>query len=164
MSDTTAQTEATSAGEQSQEQDGTAQFVPIGSQEALDRIVQARLARERSKYADYDDLKAKATKFDETVEANKTDLQKAIDRAEKAENKLVAAEALATRSGIVAEYQIPTDYQDLLTASDAEGLRAQAEKVQALLKSRSGVVLNEGKQPNTSVGSGDPLRDQFRNL
>lgn len=163
MTDSTVSSDAANAEEQIDgHQEST--FVPIDSQEALDKIVQTRLARERSKYADYDDLKAKATKFDETVEANKTDLQKAIDRADRAERQLQAAEALATRAGIIAEFQIPADYQDLLTATDDAGLRVQAEKVKALLKPRSGIVPNEGTQPSIPVGSGDPLRDAFRNL
>ena len=38
-------------------------FKPIESQEALDRIVEGRVSRERHKYSDYDALKAKAAKF-----------------------------------------------------------------------------------------------------
>lgn len=54
-------------------------FTPPASQEELDRIVSKRLERERSKFSDYEDLKAKATQFDELSEKNKTDLQKLQD-------------------------------------------------------------------------------------
>ena len=40
-------------------------FDPITTQEALDKIIGDRLAREKAKFADYDDLKEKAGKYDE---------------------------------------------------------------------------------------------------
>ncbi len=55
------------------------------SQADVDAIVQDRLARERKKYADYDDLKSKATKFDEQAAANLSDLEKERQAREKAE-------------------------------------------------------------------------------
>lgn len=49
--------------------DEATEFEPITSQEQLDGILKGRLARERekatAKFADYDELKAKAAKFDE---------------------------------------------------------------------------------------------------
>lgn len=42
------------------------------SQEDVDRIVKDRLDRERKKYSDYDDLKAKAKKSDEDAKAKQT--------------------------------------------------------------------------------------------
>lgn len=51
------------------------------SQEELDRIVEGRLQRERAKYADYEDLKKKASDHDAYVESQKTEAQKAIDAA-----------------------------------------------------------------------------------
>ena len=53
------------------------------TQSQLDAIIQERVARERGKYADYDELKEKAGKFDAAEEANKTELQKATERADK---------------------------------------------------------------------------------
>lgn len=46
------------------------------------------LSRERSKYADYDDLKAKAQQFDAAQEAGKTELQKANEKAAKLQEQL----------------------------------------------------------------------------
>lgn len=59
--------------------EGGSEFKAITSQEELDRRVGDRLARERAKFADYDDLKAKAAKFDEVDQASKTELQKLQD-------------------------------------------------------------------------------------
>lgn len=46
------------------------------TQAEMDSIIEGRLARERQKYADYDDLKEKASKYDEYQAQNKTELQK----------------------------------------------------------------------------------------
>lgn len=53
------------------------------TQEDVDRIVGERIKREREKYADYDDLKAKANANDET----KSELEQLRERAEIAERK-----------------------------------------------------------------------------
>lgn len=63
-------------------------YTPPASQADLDRIVEQRLARERSKFADYDDLKGKAAKFDELDAATKSELQKAQDAITERDAKL----------------------------------------------------------------------------
>jgi hypothetical protein len=67
---------------------GGAAFVAPTTQAELDRIIADRLSRERSKFADYDDLKTKAAKFDEVEAKSKTDLEKEQERANAAEQKL----------------------------------------------------------------------------
>ena len=85
-------------------------FEPITSQDELNRRLGERLQRERQKFADYDDLKAKAEAHDKALEAAMTDAEKAIAAARKdgesaattaANHRLVAAEAraLAAESG-----------------------------------------------------------------
>ena len=41
----------------------------------MNAIIADRLSREKSKYADYDELKAKALKFNEAEEASKSELR-----------------------------------------------------------------------------------------
>lgn len=64
------------------------------SQDDVDRIVKERLARQKSQFADYDELKGKAAKFDEIEEASRSELEKA---------QKVAADAVAERDKIMAE-------------------------------------------------------------
>ena len=63
------------------------------TQAEMDAIIGDRLKRERAKYADYDELKTKATAYDEAAEASKSELQKAVERAEKAEAELSSMKA-----------------------------------------------------------------------
>lgn len=67
---------------------GGSNFTPPASQEELNRIIEQRLARERGKFADYDDLKAKAAKFDEADAASKSELQKALDQIAERDAKI----------------------------------------------------------------------------
>lgn len=53
------------------------------TQADVDRIVDERLYDAKKKYGDYDELKAKAAQFDEFQEKNKTELEKANEKAEK---------------------------------------------------------------------------------
>ncbi len=79
-------------------------WTPPASQEDLDRIISDRLARERSKFSDYDDLRRKAAEFDKAQEAAQSEQEKAVNAARKeaaaeatqaANGRLVAAEARA---------------------------------------------------------------------
>jgi hypothetical protein len=67
---------------------GPPAFKAPSTQEDLDRIVEQRLARERAKFADYDDLKAKAAKFDEADHASKTELQRLQDAVAERDAKI----------------------------------------------------------------------------
>ena len=75
------------------------------TQEDLDKIVSERLERERrklkedatKKYADYDDLKAKAAKYQEIENANKTEQEKAAERLAAVEKRAQELEAQNAR-------------------------------------------------------------------
>src|SRR5699024_6739656 len=103
------------------------EFEPITSQEELDRRIAKRLERERNKYSDYEELQAKAAQFDELQEANKTEQQKLTERAEKAEREAEAAQLEILRFRIAAESGITENVELILTASDEETMRKQAE-------------------------------------
>lgn len=72
------------------------------SQAELDRVVKERLARQKAQFGDYDDLKTKATEYDKLAEAQKTELQKAQDRAAELEQKMTAAEQRAQETALKA--------------------------------------------------------------
>jgi len=72
------------------------------TQADVDRIVQERLARAKSTPPpDYDDLKEKAAEFDKLQESNRSDLERATERAEKAE--ALAAEATEKAHGLLVQ-------------------------------------------------------------
>ncbi|WP_171110625.1 MULTISPECIES: DUF4355 domain-containing protein [unclassified Streptomyces] len=64
-------------------------------QDAVDRIVAERLARERAKYSDYNDLKSQAQRLAEIENAQKTEQQRLTERAEQETQARAAAEQRA---------------------------------------------------------------------
>jgi len=88
------------------------------TQAELDQIIAKRL----SKYSDYDDAKTKAAEFDKLAEAQKTELQKAQERAEKAET--AAQDAL--RKAFAAEKGVPAGLITGKTQQEWEAAAAAA--------------------------------------
>ena len=123
------------------------------TQEQVNQIVgQARQDERRkatSKFADYDDLKAKAEGA-KTVEQQLAELR--------SENVRIARDNLAAR--IAAKYGIPPEDADLfLTGADEQTLQAQAQRLAARetdRKKQGNVAPNEGKTPTT------PPADEMR--
>lgn len=108
------------------EQDQTAEFKAPESQEELDRIIQKRIERERSRFSDYADLKAKAAQLDEIEESKKSEIEKATARADELEAKLAAAELSVLKADVAAAKGVPAK---LLTGSTQEELEAAADEL-----------------------------------
>lgn len=73
------------------------------TQAELDAIVGERLKRERSKFADYDELKGKAAQYDAAQEAAKSDLQKAVEERDALKARLDKMEADKAHADAVAK-------------------------------------------------------------
>ena len=110
------------AGEQTD--NAADEFKAPASQEELDRIIQSRLARDRAKFADYDELKKAAEKLSQLEEANKSEAEKSAARAEAAEKRAAELEAKAVRAEVAAAKGVPVN---LLTGSTQEELEAAAD-------------------------------------
>lgn len=127
-------------------------FTPITSQEQLNQLLGARLERERAKFGDYDDLKAKASRLDEIEEANKSELQRAQDAANAAAAERDQAKAEALRLKVAVKHGISADDAELfLTGLDEQTLEAQAKRLaerEADRKKNGAVVPGEGPGSN----------------
>lgn len=113
-------------------------------------------AREQEKRAKENADAAK--RLTELEEQNKSDVQKAIDRAEAAEKALAAKEAETLRLTVASKHGITGDYLDLLSGADEAELEAKAQKVASLIESqqqasRKGPVIpTQGDTPNNATG------------
>lgn len=141
-------------------------FTPPSSQEELNRIIERRLERERSKYADYDDLKQRAARLDEIEAEQLSEAEKAQKRAEEAERERDQARAEALRLRIAAKYGVSAEDAELfLTAGDEETLEAQAKRLadrEADRKRAGDIAPSLGSRP-THTGATDE-RDFVRQL
>lgn len=115
-----------------------AAFTPPASQADLDALIAEKVAE----FADYDELKGKAAKFDEAEAANKTELQRAQEAAEAAEKRATAAETKALRADVASAKGVPAA---LLTGSTKAELEASADALLAF----------KGNPPKAAPPSGD---------
>lgn len=90
----------------------------------------------------------KAREFDALQEANKTELQKAIEAAEAANQRATAAEQRALKAEIARTKNVPVD---LLTGTDEDSLNASADALLAFLGSQKPVPAVGGVGVNGSA-------------
>lgn len=124
------------------------------TQTELDAIVRDRLQRERNKYADYEAYKEKAEKFDAAEEAQKTELQKATERATALETELNtlkrANEIRVIRDQVAKETGVPAT---LLTADTEEACKEQAEAIKAFAQPSGYPVINDAGEVTKKMGA-----------
>ena len=112
------------------------------------------------------ELRGKAQRLDEIEEANKSEIEKAQDRAAKAEAKAAEVPTLVTqalREHLVALHEIDKDDAELfLTANEPELLLKQVTRLMGQAdkrKKQNNVSPREGKTPSTTT---DPRRAWLR--
>lgn len=110
--------------------------------------------------SDVDTYKDKAEKYDQMVETNKTELQKATERAEQLEselNKLKSEAALKDiRAKVAKEIGVPAE---LLTADTEEACKEQANAILSFAKPKDYPNVKDGGEVN-NVGK-PSTRQQF---
>lgn len=118
---------------------------------ALDIERKARRDAERQ-------LKSAEARLKEIEDRDKSEAQKANERAEAAEAALAAKEAETLRLTVASKHGITGDYLDLLSGADEAELEAKAQKVASLIESqqqasRKGPVIpTQGDTPNNATG------------
>lgn len=137
------------------------QEVKTFTQEEVDAIVGDRLKRDRAKYADYEALKEKAEKYDAQVESEKTELERANERANSLQaelDNLKNAETLRQmREQISKETGVPAT---LLTGETEEDCKNQAAAILDYAKPQSYPNIRDGGELPTTPGK-KSTRDQF---
>jgi len=154
MSDATTTTDGQAETAETQVADKQeTQMIP---QAEVDRIVKERVARERAKFADYDELKTTAGTA-KTLE----------ERLASLETELTTTRTQALKTSIAAKYGISTgpgengaasDADLFLTGSDADSLTAQAERLasrSADRKKQGNVAPNEGSTTTSGDTDGE---------
>ena len=127
------------------------------TQDDVNRIVADRV----KKYADYSELKKKAELFDQLEEANKTELQKAQERADGLQAELDAIrksnELRDLRDEVSKEKGVPAN---LLTGITKEECEAQADSILSFANKQPGYpAVKDGGEPTATIKKA--TRDQF---
>ena len=167
--DTAAQASAQATDGDKGGQSGT--YTPPATQDELNRMIADRVSRERAKFADYSDLKAKATAHDAFVEAQKTEAQKVADRLAAAEAKVQEFEtekqAAILRKEVSKATGVPAD---ALRGNTKEELEAHAATLKTLITPADGkrpavgpYVPPEGSAPSGAVQAPGDIFAEFMN-
>jgi hypothetical protein len=139
------------------------EFKPVTTQDDLDRIITKRIARERAKVADYADLKKDAEEFRKLQEGQKSELQKATDRAARAEAQASDATLTALRLEVALEKGLTAVQAKRLVGKTKEELEADADELVASFKSDDGngggSTRAAGMPKERLRGGGDPTTD-----
>ncbi len=109
----------------------TPEFKAITSQEELDRLIGARINKVKSQYADYDDLKTKASKFDEVEQASKSELEKEREARAAAEQERDSLRMASLRAEIALSKGLTPTQAKRLVGSTKEELEADADELLA---------------------------------
>lgn len=100
------------------------------TQEELNSIIADRLAQERRKYEGFEEIKAKASKYDELEKSKKSDIQKVqeqLDSVKKERDTLIQERDVAKiRATVAEELGVPAK---LITANTEEAAREQAQAI-----------------------------------
>lgn len=128
------------------------------TQEQVDQIVEKRLAKERGKYKDYDELKSKAMRLDEMENAGKSELDKLKESNAALRKQIDDAAAEKQHAEWVSEVAkdkgVPAE---LLRGGTKEELEAHADLLQAALHpaSKPPQVRNQTGSPSHQNNSKD---------
>ena len=165
-------TEQKPAGTQNDAAAGGQQAEKVFTQAELNAIIADRLSREGTKYADYADLKAKAQKWAEVEEAQKTETQKLTEAKTKAEQErdaaLQRAQARLIRASFVAEAAKAgaAHPEDVFALADTTNVKLDAEDnvvgvaeaVQAVIAAGRVPLAQRQQAPDMDAGAGGGTR------
>ncbi len=136
------------------------------TQEEVNAMIGKRVNEVTAKYADYNALKDKAAKYDQIQEGNKTELQKATERADALQKQLDGLTKANTvrevRDKVSKEMNIPAE---LLTGENEEDCKKQAEAILKFAKPHQypGTKRNEG-QSGGGTSNNESMRKLARQL
>ena len=130
------------------------EFTPISTQEEFDSAIKDRLARERAKFSDYEDIKtqlaeanSKIAGFEKTIETNQKAYDKLLSESNEKDTKIAGYEADALRTTVAINKKLPLNMRKYLQGTTEEELNASADE---LLE--SGV----GQKPVPPLGDPEP--------
>ena len=141
------------------------EFKPITTQEEFDAAIKARLAREKEKFSDYDQLKSYVEELEKEKAGLESSKQSAAEYDKKIaefESRVAGYETADLRTRIALQNGLPYDLADRLQGTDEESLKADAERLAGFMKPVSKVAPVKSTEP--IVPKEDDDRAMVRNL
>lgn len=100
-------------------------------------------------------LRELTTRLQAIEDKDKSELERAQARVSELEKQFGEERAQRLRLSVASQHSIPAEYVDLLTATDEEGLEAQATRVAQLVKATAAPQF--ARNPGQGAGNGEPV-------
>lgn len=140
------------------------------TQEDVNRLLAQERRTQESRFAGFEDFKAKAEQFDQIEEQSKTELERMTARAEQAEQAMKRAEHERARLQVATAKGLPPELAARLQGESQEELEADADQLSQLLAAKqeesteatngNGFTLNVSES-QTGGGVNDAAARQF---
>ncbi|PZG20606.1 capsid assembly scaffolding protein Gp46 family protein [Nonomuraea aridisoli] len=117
------------------------------TQADVDRIVSERLGRERTKYADYDDLKSKAAKYDELSQSQKTEAQRQQEQLEEALGRATRTEVDLWKERAARKHGLDDELMAFLTGETEQEVLDRAKTLADKLKQSADDEQSDERRP-----------------
>lgn len=129
------------------------------TQEDLNRLLAAERRTQEQRFAD---AVAKATEYDKLAEKDKTELQKATERAEQMERELATERSNRLRLEVAQAKKLPVELAGRLQGTTKEELEADADALARLLPAQQAPnSFRDAQGKPAQQASGDWLRDSL---
>jgi len=99
------------------------------TQADVDKVVETRLERQKKQFADYDDLKEKASKVDTISKEFEDKLKAAGDEKSAVEKERDSAKLETVKVKAMHEFKLKDDLAEFINGEDEKTIREQAEKL-----------------------------------
>lgn len=147
------------------------EFKVIETQEQLDAIIKSRLEREKSKYADYEELAEKVknletenTNLKQTISDKEANESTNLNKIAELEKSVSGWEAKALKQQVAIKYGLPFDLADRLQGDSEESLNEDAERLASLVTVNNYTQPLASTEPTISNGIDAAWRDVVKNL
>lgn len=148
------------------------EFKVIETQEQLDTIIKSRLEREKSKYADYEELAEKVKNLEtenanlkQTITDKEASESTSLTRISELEKDVTTWKNKSLKQQIAMKNGLPFDLADRLQGDSEESLNIDAERLASLVNVKSYTQPLADKEPNfESKGTDSAWRDVVKNL
>lgn len=133
---------------------------PLLPQADVDSIVEKRLERERSKFADYETLKEKAGKVDSITNEFQTKLKEKDTKVSELDKELAKARLETDKVKIVHEFGLKDELHEFVTGDTADEMRQRAEKLSKGLPG-GGVVVDKNAKPEDKASNSKQIASKL---
>lgn len=142
-------------------------FAPIESQEEFDKRIGQRLAKERDKYADYDDLKSQAAEYQKYLDSQKDEQTKLNEAYEQSQQELADLrkqladhEVNQLRAEIAAEKGLTLKQAKRLSGTTREELEADADDLLDTFPTKPTPPAKSTSTRPIPTGGADPAKQE----